>query len=500
MIALTPEEAGRALGLAPLSATVTGVSVDSRTIEPGDLFVALRGERFDGHDFVEAALTAGGASGAVVEKPAWALRGGSARCRRQGVGPVYEVEDSLEALWSLARAARRKSEATVLAITGSVGKTSTKDLLGAMVGKVRRVVITRANQNNEVGVPLTLLAIRPDTEAVIVEMGMRGTGQIAALARVTEPDVGLITNIHPVHLELLGTLEGIAQAKAELLFGLKPGGTAVIPIECASLRPHASAAACRMVYFGVGRDGTAADVQGRIEPHEGAGGYLLTVRWPQGEAEIETPFIPRHSLENVIAAAAACYAAALPVAECLAGVREVQVTSGRGEVVRLPGLRLINDTYNASPAAVGAAVDELVRVAAELGARPVAVLGDMLELGPHEDRFHREAGERAAQAGVRVLWGVGPLSRSMVDGFDSAWRELAGKGGEWTAGHVGSAEETCSVMDGLRPGDVVLFKASRSMRLETMVAKVIDEAEAGRWSSESSPSRTEPDEPRERRR
>lgn len=475
MIPLTAEEAGRALGSAPLAAPVAGVSIDSRSLQPGDLFVALRGERFDGHDFVEEAFEAG-ASGAVVERETWQGRGGGGVQCPAGSATIYEVEDTLAALWALAREVRRKSGAVVFAVTGSAGKTSTKDLLGAMAGRVRRVVMTAGNQNNEVGVPLTLLAMEPDTEVVIVEMGMRGRGQIAALAEVAEPDVGVITNIHPVHLELLGTLEDIAKAKAEVAEGLRPGGVAVVPAECAVLRPCIGAVGCRTVRFGTERARDAADVVGSLRRDAGEDGYVFSLYWPGGEVEVETAYMPRYVVENATAAAAACYAAGLPMAECAAGVASARFSGGRGDIVRVAGLCIIDDTYNANPAAVGAAVDELVRLAVETGGRAVAVLGDMLELGPESERYHREAGEYAAEAGVRALWGVGPLARWTVEGFRSRW-EARPADTDWAAGHVGRAEEPSSVAAvsaGLRPGDVVLFKASRSVRLETMVRRIVD--------------------------
>lgn len=485
MIPLSAEEAGEALDLAPLVAGVPGVSVDSRSIRPGDLFVALRGEHFDGHDFVGAAFQAG-ASGAVVESGARVGRGteeGPGPSRPGDVRPVYEVNDSLEALWGLARAVRRKSGAVVFAITGSAGKTSTKDLLGAMVGRVSRVVSTPANQNNEIGVPLTLFATQPDTQALIVEMGMRGRGQIAALARVAEPDIGVITNIHPVHLELLGTLEGIAEAKAELLHGLRKGGVAVLPADCAILRPHVEAAGCRVVTCGLEPEALDADVSGSIATRAGGAGSVLTVRWPGAAAEIEIPAMSRHAAANVVTAVAACYAAGLPVEECLGGVNSVRFTGGRGDILDLPGLCVIDDTYNANPAAVRAALDNLARVATETGGRPVAVLGDMLELGPETERFHREVGAYAADVGVRALWGVGELARVIVEGFRERWERQPQMDADWAGGQVGSAEETSLVTAGLRVGDVVLFKASRGVRLETMVRRVIEEADGGRWGS-----------------
>jgi UDP-N-acetylmuramoyl-tripeptide--D-alanyl-D-alanine ligase len=490
MITLSEDEAGRALGLGPLAAPVTGVSIDSRSTLPGDLFVALRGERFDGHDFVDAAFAAG-ASGAVVERQTWLSRCTAQGARQGAMGsarhPVYQVGDTLEALGVLAREVRRRSRATIFAITGSVGKTSTKDVLRAMVGRVREVAATAANQNNEVGVPLTLLAMEPGTEAVIVEMGMRGRGQIAALARIAEPDIGVITNVHPVHLEILGTLEEVAEAKAELVAGLKPGGTAVVPGDCVLLRPHVTAAGRRVVSFGSGAEARDADVQGTLEAREGGAGCVLVLRWPAGRVELECAYLPRHRLENAVAAAAACYAAGLPVEECAAGLADVRPSGGRGDVVSLPGLCVIDDTYNANPAAVRAALDDLVRLVSERGGRAVAILGDMLELGTQSERFHEEAGDYAAAIGVRALWGVGPLARATVAGFERHWREGPDPASEWTAGHVGSAEETSTVAAGLRPGDVVLFKASRSMRLEKMVGRVVEAAEAGTWSPTSVP-------------
>jgi len=484
VIALTAEEAGRALGRGPLAAGVPGVSIDSRSVRPGELFVALRGEHFDGHDFVSAAWAAG-ASGAVVEARRWAERYASTELQlpAEAEPVIYRVADTLVALGALATAVRRKSGVIVIAITGSVGKTSTKDLVGAMAGRVRRVVTTAANQNNEVGVPLTLLRIEPATEIAIVEMGMRGRGQIAALARVAEPDVGVVTNIHPVHLELLGTLEDVAEAKAELLGCLTPAAAAVIPFECPLLRPYAASAGCRVVRFGLGPGSETADVRGSFQASGGSTGDVVLLHWPEGQVEIEIPFVSRHRLENTVAAAAACYAAGLPVEQCVPGAADVRFTESRGEVMRMDGVWVINDTYNASPAAVRAALDDLVCLAVQSEKRPVAVLGDMLELGPETDRYHREVGVYAAEAGVRALWGVGPLSKATVEGYleASKSRPEPETPKPMTAGHVSSAEEAYAVVAGLQSGDVVLFKASRNMKLEIMVDGVVERAEAGAW-------------------
>ena len=473
MLALSAEEAGRALAVGPLRTGVTGVSTDTRSLKPGDLFVALRGERFDGHDYVGSALAAG-ACGAVVERRIWEERTASQAAGTvvEG-GPFYAVDDTLAALGALAREVRRKSGVLVLAVTGSAGKTSTKNILGAMVGRVRRAVVTAANQNNEVGVPLTLLQIEPHTEAVIVEMGMRGLGQIAALAAIAEPDVGIITNVYPVHLELLGTLENIARAKGELISGLRPGGIGVAPLVCEPLEPCVAEARRTVVRFAA-RSGLLcanenAEVLASAEPEAGADVQTLRVRWPGGEATLEIPAIPGHTLQNIAAAAAGCYAAGLSVADCLPGYLDSTPGKGRGEVKQFPGICVIDDTYNANPEAVRVALDNLVRVAARLGGRPVAVLGDMRELGSDERRFHRETGEYAASAGVGALWGVGPLSESTAEGFAKAF---AGAPANKQAGHVPSPAESDAVEAALRPGDVVLFKASRGVELERMVERI----------------------------
>jgi UDP-N-acetylmuramoyl-tripeptide--D-alanyl-D-alanine ligase len=354
------------------------------------------------------------------------------------------------------------------------------------------VVRTEANQNNEIGVPLTLLQLEPESQAVIVEMGMRGRGQIAALAAVAEPDVGIITNIHPVHLELLGSLENIADAKAELLEGLRPGGVGVVPLGSEPLEPCLTRATCRVVRFAVDGETTSParvpDVTGSLEPHGDREGQVVRVRWPGGEARVDVAGMPRHTLQNLTAAAAGCYAAGLPLETCLAGFLDSGPGKGRGEELDLPGIRIIDDTYNANPAAVRAAIDHLVTVSERLGGRPVMVLGDMKELGPEERIYHRQTGEYAAAAGVEVLWGVGELSEAAVEGYRAACG--AGAGGE-RAGHIDSPAETHPVAESLRAGDVVLFKASRSIGLEAMVEAIAGQARAGRWAEAGGRAGTE---------
>jgi UDP-N-acetylmuramoyl-tripeptide--D-alanyl-D-alanine ligase len=500
MIPLTAEEAAVALETSPLLTGVRGVSIDSRAIRAGDLFLALRGERFDGHDYVADALAAG-AVGAVVDSSWW---DGGKSPAAESMSPlarsvVYPVADTLQALGRLANAVRRKSEATVIAVTGSVGKTGTKDILSVMAARVGRVVATPANENNEIGVPLTLLSVEPGTRTVIVEMGMRGKGQIASLARIAEPDVGVITNIHPVHLELLGSLENVAEAKAEMLAGLRPDGIGVVPAGCAVLEQHVAVAERRLVRFGLAEDRDCADVWGEYRRHVGGARAGLIVHWPGGQARMEAPFGARSKMENAVAAAAACYAAGLPMDECLQGLEEAAFTPSRGDLERVGDWLIINDTYNASPAAVRASLDELVRIAADEGGRPVAVLGDMLELGPETRVYHEETGVYAAGKGVRVLWGVGPLSRATAEGFRHSW-EARSSGLEsgaqparaeqtWIVGHVDASSDFSPVLETLQPRDVILFKASRSLKLEIMVEllrKAAPEQGSGRGSADES--------------
>jgi UDP-N-acetylmuramoyl-tripeptide--D-alanyl-D-alanine ligase len=314
---------------------------------------------------------------------------------------------------------------------------------------------------------------------VVVEMGMRGLGQITHLASVAEPDVGVITNVHPVHLELLGSLENIARAKAELAVGVRPGGTAVVPVDCALLEPFLGECGCRIVRFDVG-EASGADVRGWLEPSGDDGAYVLALRWPEGQTRVASGYLPDYAVENAVAAGAACYAAGLPVEQCAAGIADTTLSDGRGQILEVGDICVIDDTYNSNPAAGAAAVDRLVRLAAERKGRAVAVLGDMLELGPETERFHAELGATAARAGVSALWGVGPLSAATVGGFRLWWEQNGQRGQEWSGGHFQSSDEAGEVISCLRPGDVVLFKASRGVRLEKVVRKMVDEATADR--------------------
>jgi UDP-N-acetylmuramoyl-tripeptide--D-alanyl-D-alanine ligase len=402
---------------------VTGIQIDSRRIEPGDLFVGVG----RGSEYVDDALAAGAAAALVPD-------------------------NAFAALAALAGEIRRRSSAKVVAITGSTAKTSTKDILGALCAPHARTVVAEGSQNNELGLPLTLCRLEPETEVAIVEMGMRGVGQIAELCAVAKPDVGVITSVGPVHLELLGTVERVAQAKAELIDALPTGGTAVVPAGERHLDPYLQRDDIEIARFGEGGDVSLsyfASKDGRSRLKVEAFGRPLT---------IEFSFSGRHNAINALAALAAYNALGLPLGKAQRGARQVKLSRWRGEEVPLPGEGiLINDCYNANPLSMAAALEHLAERA---GAhRKVAVLGDMAELGPGAAAYHREIGAAASRAGVDVLLAVGPLAKSYLEGARGV------PSTRW-APTVDQALAALRLL--LQPGDFVLVKGSRSMGLEAI--------------------------------
>jgi UDP-N-acetylmuramoyl-tripeptide--D-alanyl-D-alanine ligase len=415
------------LARAPGAERATGVVIDSRRAGPGDLFVAVGA----GRDYVEDALGAGAAAALVPE-------------------------DAFGALGALGRAVRERSSARVVAVTGSTAKTSTKDILGALCAPHARTVVAEGSQNNEIGLPLTLCRLEEDTEVAILEMGMRGLGQIAELCEIARPDVGIVTSVGPVHLELLGTVERVAQAKAELIESLPPGGTAVVPAGEAYLDPYLTRDDLRVFRFGEGGDVrlsyfAAHDGSARIRVE--AFGRPLT---------LEFSFSSRYNATNALAALAAYHALGLPLGKAQKGARHVHLSRLRGEEVELPGGGvLLNDCYNANPLSMTAALEHLEERAA--GHRTVAVLGDMAELGPGAPAFHREIGAVAARTGVDVLVAVGPLARNYVQGARGV--QLT----RWAS----TVEQGLAVLRSvLEPGDCVLVKGSRAMGLEVIAEAV----------------------------
>jgi UDP-N-acetylmuramoyl-tripeptide--D-alanyl-D-alanine ligase len=430
------------------------VVIDSREAAPGALFVGLPGGRVDGGRFAAQALAAG-AWGVLVSPD----HAGAALDAESG-GVVIAHPDPLAGLQALASSwldELRAQGARVVAITGSTGKTSTKDILAALLAPALRTVRSPENFNTEIGLPLAVLAAPSGTEVIVVEMAMRGAGQIAELTRIARPEVGVIVNIGPVHLELLGSLEAIAAAKAELIAGLDAGATIVIPAE-PLLQEHLRED-LRTVTFGAGgevslagRDGRTVHILDRIGRDE-----------PPRVIDLEPSFGQAHQLENLLAAVAA--ARALGVTPT--GSVDVAFSAHRGQLrAGRGGIVVIDDCYNANPMSVRAAIDEL---SASARGRRVAVLGDMLELGPRADAFHREIGAHASARGVELLLTVGPLAAAMAGGFAGESHAAPD-----AAGAVELLEEL------LRPGDTVLVKGSRGVGLERVVDALVPALPSGR--------------------
>ena len=420
--------------------------IDSRTVQPGDLFFGLPGENVDGGAFAVTALDAG-AWGVVVE-PQWV---DELLADDRNSGAVIASETPVPALGALARGWRQDLAAHVIAVTGSVGKTSTKDLITAMIAPHRTVAASRENFNTEIGLPLEVLAAPVGTEVLVLELAMRGFGQIAELTAICEPDVGVITNIGPVHLEQMGSLEGVAEAKSELLSGMRAGATAVVPSDEPLLEPWLRDD-LEVVTFGPGGD---VHFEGSSLKYGVVPDALPTqhVVIAQGEqVELELPFDQQHNLLNSLAALAAARAIGVHPS----GAINVRFSSMRGERVATGiGVHVINDCYNANPLSMRAALDDLASHHAE--GRRVAVLGDMLELGPGEREHHREIGAYAASAGVDLLVTVGPRAAAMLDAFDGESQAVADAG-----------EAAALLPELVTAGDVVLVKASRGVGLEVV--------------------------------
>jgi UDP-N-acetylmuramoyl-tripeptide--D-alanyl-D-alanine ligase len=462
--------------------------VDSREVGPGDLFVGIRGEHVDGGQFAERAIEVG--AWGVLLRPEHGLRvAGTARRRVR----VMAVDDPLEALGRLARAwvdQLATEGCKVVGITGSTGKTSTKDILRALLGPPLgdAVHASRANYNTEVGLPLAVLEADATTKVMVLEMAMRGAGQIRELCEIAPPAVGVITNVGPVHLELLGTVEAVAEAKAELIAALPPAGFCVVPAAAEALRPHLRREVRTLTFAewpvsegdalsGVERvAGAAADIRvlGAVPTVvDGTEGMRAQIAVRAEHAALEFNFRQAHNLVNALAAIGAAHALGLPLEELAEGARRIAFSELRGEQVELAnGVVVINDCYNANPMSMRAALDHLQQVVSRRQAtRSVAVLGEMAELGPAAAGFHRKVGEYAAARGVDLLVAVGGLADAYLEGFANA-------GERERAADAGQAAEAAATQ--VRPGDVVLVKGSRSVGLERVTETLVERVGAER--------------------
>lgn len=458
----TDAEVRRALGLAagrsgPL-ADFTGVRTDSRKVKPGDLFVALVGESFDGHDFVAVAV-AGGATGAVVSRPA-----GQGKPRPGGV-TYYEVEDTLVALGRLAAHRRAALTVPVVGITGSVGKTSTKDFTRGALGAQLTVHATTGNLNNRIGLPMTLLTTPAEAEVVVLEMGTSEPGEIRALAEIARPTHGILTTVAESHLERLGSVEGVLEEKLDLVRGIAAGGTAVVGDTPAMLpeRARALRPGTRVAGWTERADADLRPVDVRVDA-SGKHGF----EWRGERVALAVP--GRHLVTNAILALAVAELLGVDPARAAAGVSAVQPGWMRGETTRVGGLTLLLDCYNANPASTRAALDLLELQAS--APRRVAVLGSMLELGPGSDHLHAEVLAYALTRGVDVVVATGLFA-------SAAERIAAVRGGPRLVAAETLAEAYPLLKAELRGEEVVLLKGSRGVALESLVPRLREDFAPG---------------------
>ncbi|RPF46784.1 UDP-N-acetylmuramoyl-tripeptide--D-alanyl-D-alanine ligase [Thermodesulfitimonas autotrophica] len=460
MIPVTVAELAAALNASLLQGEpnrrVAAVTTDSRQVPPGAVFFALKGERYDGHDFVPDAV-AKGAAGVVVSRPVAALPGETV---------VLLVPNVLAALGAFARYVRRQAGVLVIGVTGSTGKTSTKDIIAAVLGVRYRVCATQGNLNNEIGVPLTLLSLSPGDEVAVVEMAMRGAGEIAALARIAAPDAAVITNIGETHLERLGSVAAIAAAKGEILDYIPAAGFAVLHAESPYIFEQAKRCRGRVIFFGT--SGAATIRLTDYGPVGGGGRFAVAAGGLVTEYFIPLPGY--HSALNAVAAIGVARELGLGPEEIQQGLERVRLTGMRLEIRECGTLLVINDAYNANPASMRAALGVLKEVGKKR--RRVAVLGDMLELGSRAAAAHREIGAAAA-AVADVVVAVGELAQGIAEGALAA-----GLSPRQVVTCPDAAAAVAVLKELLRGDEAVLVKASRGMRLERVAEALCTGGEA----------------------
>lgn len=432
-----------AVGEFPHEDVAQAYSIDSRTIGPGQLFFAVKGERLDGHDFVDAALEKG-AVAAVVQKNE--LHRYSEKSRLLAVG------DTLIALQALATAVRKVWGKPLVGVTGSAGKTTTKEAIAHVLASRFRVLKSEGNFNNHFGLPLMLLKLEPEHEVAVIEMGMSHAGEIRALAKIAQPEIGVVTNVAPVHLEFFDSLAGIARAKYELIESLPATGTAVLNADDEYVSQFGRDFRGKVITYGMRG---IADIRAENVQTLGAEGSEFDVVISGRREHARLPLVGEHNILNALAAVAVGLARGMNAAEAVAALGTLAPPDKRGQVLQVGNITVINDCYNSNPKALHAMVDAL---AAMKAARRIVVAGEMLELGPSGEELHSIAGQHVAAKKINVLIGVRGLSRAMVDaarqaGTEAEFVATPEEAGEWLA------REACD-------GDVVLLKASRGVKLE----------------------------------
>jgi UDP-N-acetylmuramoyl-tripeptide--D-alanyl-D-alanine ligase len=448
------------------------VSIDSRTLQPGDLFFAIRGERFDGHDFVPAVVAAG-ASGVVVSRTGdlagWASAGADAEpgARAEAGGAalvVIEVSDTTRALQLMAREVRRQSGARVIAITGSAGKTTTKEVTAEFLKLRYETFRNKGNLNNHIGLPLSLLELRDRPEMAVVELGMSAPGEIRTLVEIAEPDVRVWTNVGAAHLESFPSIDAIADAKAEVLEFATRASCLVMNAADPRIVARTRAFPGRTWTFAIDE---AADVRATDVRELGIDGVEARVETPAGTATLRSPLLGRANLANVLAGIAVAMDAGVPLTDLVERARTLTPASHRGQVLRTPaGVTVLDDSYNANPLAVRRALEV---IAADTHAtRRIAVLGEMLELGPESVRLHEECGRAVVTAHVDRLVTVGGAPARAL-GLAAVAAGLAPGAVTHVAESPAAADVTAALV---QPGDLVLVKGSRGVRLERVVERL----------------------------
>ena len=438
----------------------SGVSTDTRSISPGDLFIPLAGENYDAHDFIGEALEKG-AAGVLTSRDLTPEQiPGKPAC-------IIKVGNTLTALQQLAAYNRRQFRLPVVGITGSNGKTTTKDMIAAVLSQKFKTLKTQGNLNNQIGLPLTILKLDETYQAMVVEMGMSSLGEIHRLAATAKPDIGVITTIGESHLEMLGSMENIAQAKGELLDHLSPQGLAVLNGDDPRIRKIRNRFPGRAVFYGLG-DANHIQAKEVVPTAEGMI-FKAGLHFPGRESTeilIHLPVMGRHNVLNSLAAIAVGWELGLPAEAIKKGLEGLVLTGMRLEIIESQGLKIINDAYNASPASMKAALKTLKDISGKR--RTIAVLGNMFELGQREREGHMEVGQAAAELGIDCMVTVGQLA-----GLAAAEAEKAGM----KAGAIFKCTDTPEAVDRLKAlvgeGDVILVKGSRGMRMEEIISGLL---------------------------
>jgi len=446
----------------PAKEVAQGYSIDSRAVGPGQLFFAVKGERLDGHDFVEQALEKG-AVAAVVRKD---QLGRYARKTQ-----LLAVEDTLAALQTLATAVRKLWGKPLIAVTGSAGKTTTKEAIAHVLSARFRVLKSEGNFNNHFGLPLMLLKLEPEYDVAVIEMGMSHAGEIRALSKIAQPEIGVVTNVAPVHLEFFDSVAGIARAKYELIESLPANGTAVLNADDEYVSQFGRDFKGKVVMYGTR---ATADVRAENVRTRGVEGSEFEVVVDGLREHARLALVGEHNILNVLAAVAVGLERGLKLSEAVGALAALAPPDQRGEVVRLGNITVINDCYNCNPKALEAMVDSLAAMVAK---RRIVVAGEMLELGAASEEMHRRAGQHIAEKKIDVLLGVRGLAQTMVEGAKQAGARAQfvaapEEAGEWLAREA-------------RDGDVVLLKASRGVKLE----KALETWKARRDGNSSLPPR-----------